>query len=111
VNKKNENGGKHLKEQQSSRKRTTSACPADAAAPRTIIYLGSQNFAMYRRLIRPNMVWGWWVEEVANQLQVFYQDFAAGKRPKLALMAPPQHGKSWSVTDFISWVAGRNRVR
>jgi hypothetical protein len=32
----------------------------------------------------------------------------AGKRPKLVLQAPPQHGKSRMVTDFISWAAGKN---
>ena len=30
-----------------------------------------------------------------------------GERPKLALMAPPQHGKTEQVTDFIAWVAGK----
>ena len=31
-----------------------------------------------------------------------------GERPKMAIMAPPQHGKSWAATDFIAWVAGKN---
>src|SRR6266436_1388590 len=31
----------------------------------------------------------------------------AGKRPKLAISAPPQHGKSWAATDFIAYVAGK----
>ena len=35
------------------------------------------------------------------QLQRFYTDtFVAGKRPRLAIMAPPQHGKSLAATDF-----------
>lgn len=67
----------------------------------------AENFALFRRMIRPGMLWGWWVQEVADELQRFYEDFAAGLRPKMALMAPPQHGKSWSVTDFIAWVAGK----
>jgi hypothetical protein len=66
------------------------------------------SFAMFRSVIRPEMLWGWWIDDVARQLQQFYEDFAAGKRPKLALMAPPQHGKSWAVTDFIAWCAGKN---
>jgi hypothetical protein len=66
------------------------------------------DFAAYRRMIRPGMLWGWWTEDVARQLQRFYNEFAAGLRPKLALEAPPQHGKSWAVTDFISWVAGKD---
>lgn len=52
-----------------------------------------ENFGIFRRLVRPNMLWGWWTKEVANQLHYFYEDFAAGRRPKLALSAPPQHGK------------------
>jgi predicted phage terminase large subunit-like protein len=68
-----------------------------------------ENFYAFRRMLpRPGLLWGWWMEVVALELQRFYEEFVAGKRPKLALMAPPQHGKSWTVTDFIAWVAGRN---
>jgi hypothetical protein len=41
-------------------------------------------------------------------LQWFYEDLIAGNRPKLALEAPPQHGKSAAVEDFMAWVAGKN---
>ena len=34
--------------------------------------------------------------------------FVAGKRPKLAMMTPPQHGKSWAAEDFMAWEAGKN---
>lgn len=54
------------------------------------------------------MIRSWWVEDVTNHLQRFYEDWIAGKRPKMALMAPPQHGKSWAIEDFVAWVAGRN---
>lgn len=67
-----------------------------------------ENFAFYRRYIRPDMVWGWWTEEVATHFQQFYEDLVAGRRPKLALMTPPQHGKSWTVEDFVAWLAGKN---
>jgi hypothetical protein len=50
------------------------------------------------------MIWGWWVELVAVELQQFWEDLVDGKRPKIALMAPPQHGKSWTATDFIGWM-------
>ena len=66
------------------------------------------SFAHFRRLMRPEMRWGWWTEEVAEHLQQFYEDLVAGRRPKLALSAPPQHGKSWTIDDFIAWVAGKN---
>jgi hypothetical protein len=67
-----------------------------------------RNFWAFRRYMRPGMLWGWWAERVAVELQHFYLDLVAGKRPQLALMAPPQHGKSWAATDFIAWVAGKN---
>ena len=50
---------------------------------------------------------GWWQHEVAKELQLFYRSFSNGERPKLVLMAPPQHGKTQLVTDFIAWVAGK----
>jgi hypothetical protein len=66
------------------------------------------SFADFRRLMRPDMRWNWWMEELARQLQQFYDDLVAGKRPKMAIEAPPQHGKSWAATDLIAWVAGQN---
>jgi predicted phage terminase large subunit-like protein len=66
-----------------------------------------QSFPAFRRIIRPDMKWNWWVELISWELQRFYEAFAAGKRPKLALMTPPQHGKSWAVEDLIAWVAGK----
>ena len=66
------------------------------------------NFATFRQLKRPNMLWGWWTEEVARELQRFHRDLIEGRRPKLALMAPPQHGKSWTVWDYIAWIAGKH---
>jgi predicted phage terminase large subunit-like protein len=65
------------------------------------------HFDLFRREIRPNATWGWWTQEIAWQLQRFYNDMVDGKRPKLAISAPPQHGKSWAATDFIAYVAGK----
>jgi hypothetical protein len=66
------------------------------------------SFAAYRRLMHPGMRRGWWIDEVDENLQQFYTDLVGGRRPKLALMAPPQIGKSSAATDFVSWVAGKN---
>jgi predicted phage terminase large subunit-like protein len=66
------------------------------------------DFALYRRTIRPGLTWDWWPQEVSEKLQQFYIDLKAGKRPKMAVMAPPQHGKSLAATDFITYVAGRD---
>ena len=35
------------------------------------------------------MIVGWWPEEIAKHLQIFYNDLVAGKRPKLVIAAPP----------------------
>jgi predicted phage terminase large subunit-like protein len=66
------------------------------------------NFWAFRRLIRPDMERGWWVARLAMELQWFYGQMVRGERPKLAIMAPPQHGKSWMAEDFIAWVSGKN---
>lgn len=66
------------------------------------------SFFEYRKEIRPDIKWGWWQKEIAEELQQFYEDFIAGKRPKLVIQAPPQHGKSVQIIDFISWLAGKD---
>ena len=45
------------------------------------------DFATFRQLKRPTMLWGWWTEEVARQLMHFYRDLLEGRRPKLVMMA------------------------
>jgi predicted phage terminase large subunit-like protein len=67
-----------------------------------------ESFAVFRRIIRPGMLWSPFVGQLTRELQKFYTAFAAGKRPKLAMMTPPQHGKSWAAEDFTAWVAGKN---
>ncbi len=67
-----------------------------------------ESFWAYRRYMNPRMKLGWWQREVSLDLQRFYEDLIAGKRPKLVIEAPPQHGKSSMVVEFISWVAGKN---
>src|SRR6266404_1104868 len=73
----------------------------------SIIVSARDDFGLFRRQIRPHMIWGWWTQVVSWQLQRFYNDIVAGRRPKLAMSAPPQHGKSWAATDFIAYVAGQ----
>lgn len=67
-----------------------------------------EDFFAYRMHMRPELAVGWWIREVCANLQRFYMRFMAGERPKAILMAPPQHGKTFTVTDFIAWIAGRN---
>ena len=67
-----------------------------------------ESFWAYRQFIHPKLVKGWWIREMAYELQRFYDDLVAGRRPKLVIEAPPQHGKSQMVVDFITWAAGHN---
>jgi predicted phage terminase large subunit-like protein len=64
-------------------------------------------FWTFRRYMRPTMKCGWWQHEVATELQRFYCSLINGKRPKLILMAPPQHGKTEQVKDLVAWIAGK----
>lgn len=67
-----------------------------------------ENFWAYRRYINPSLIEGWYQMEVADHLQQFYHDWRAGKKPVLVLEAPPQHGKSRQVIDFIGWCSGKH---
>lgn len=51
---------------------------------------------------------GWWQKLISRELMAFLVDFEAGKRPKLMIKSPPQHGKSQIVIDFLLWVSGKN---
>jgi predicted phage terminase large subunit-like protein len=66
------------------------------------------HFWAFRQYMHPYMEKGWWVKEVSCHFQQFYEDMVAGKRPKLILESPPQHGKSFTVEDFLAWIAGVN---
>lgn len=65
------------------------------------------NFWAFRKLMRPTMVVGWFQWDLAHKLQQFYESLVLGQRPVLIIQAPPQHGKSVSVVDFIAWMSGR----
>ena len=66
-----------------------------------------RSFWAYRQYMNPKMKLGWWQKDAARHLQQFYEDLIAGKRPKLVIQAPPQHGKSDTIVDFIGWLAGK----
>lgn len=67
-----------------------------------------RSFWAFRQLMHPNMKRGWFQREMAHELQLFYEDLVSGRKPKMVVQAPPQHGKSETITDFIAWLAGRN---
>ena len=65
-------------------------------------------FWHFRVLMHPTMLQGWFQYDVAQHLQQFFIDFKAGKRPKMLLSSPPQHGKSNMMVDFVAWMAGQD---
>ena len=67
-----------------------------------------EHFWAFRCLIHPNMLDSWWQRKVAAALMRFWRDLQEGRRPALLLQAPPQHGKTEQVSDFIAWVAGKD---
>lgn len=67
-----------------------------------------ESFLQFRLFMNPGLIRGWWWELNAEELENFYWDIIDGKRPSLMIFAPPQHGKSEMVSDFIAWVLGRH---
>lgn len=66
------------------------------------------SFWAFRQYMRPKMKTGWFLWHVAEELQKFYVAWKAGKAPILVLVTPPQHGKSWTIADFIAWCQGQD---
>jgi len=71
-------------------------------------YYARRNFLVFRKTIRPRLLDSWWQRDVAAHLMQFWNDFDAGLKPALVLQAPPQHGKTEQITDFIAWAVGKN---
>lgn len=65
------------------------------------------DFYAFRRYIHPKNKTGWFQKDVADNLMEFYTDLVCGFRPKLVIEAPPQHGKSVQVVDFLAWLSGK----
>lgn len=67
-----------------------------------------RSFWAYRQYRDPTMKTGWFQREMAHALQQFWNDYKAGKKPMLAITTPPQHGKSRTLTEFVSWASGQD---
>ena len=62
----------------------------------------------FRQWVHPEMLGGWFVDSLTDELEAFWRSYKAGERPRLAISTPPQHGKSIAVVDLIAWAAGRD---
>jgi hypothetical protein len=78
------------------------------AVTEAIAAMARNSFVAFRHIIRPTMLWGPFVYQLTRELQKFHDALVAGKRPKLAILCPPQHGKTWAVEDFIAWTGGNH---
>lgn len=67
-----------------------------------------KSFWAFRRYMDPKLKIGWWQREVANVLENFFDELIAGQRPMYVIQAPPQHGKSVQILDFIAWLSGKH---
>ena len=67
-----------------------------------------ESFWAYRLYMNEDLRVGWWEREVAAKLELFYRRMISNERPIEVFEAPPQHGKSTTVVDFISWMIGRH---
>lgn len=65
-------------------------------------------FWAFRQYMNPKLKLGWFQRDVCLRLQKFWEDKKAGLRPKMVIEAPPQHGKSDIVTDFLAWISGHD---
>ncbi len=66
-----------------------------------------KNFFAYRCFLREgNFKHNWFINDLCQKFQQFYVDYLNGKRPVLIINTPPQHGKSWCVADFVTWLCG-----
>jgi hypothetical protein len=70
--------------------------------------LARSSFWHFRLYLHKRLKVGWWQKEVSYQLQLFYEDYVSGLRPQLVITAPPQHGKSTIINDFILWAMGKD---
>ena len=66
-----------------------------------------KSFNAFRWFINDDLIDGWFQREVCRVLEEYYYALMAGERPKLVIMAPPQHGKSVMINDFVLWLLGK----
>jgi len=79
-----------------------------AAKYEKALRLARSDFWRFRLLMHKRLKVGWWHKQASYEIQQWWEDVLAGKRPKLLIEAPPQHGKSTLVSDLALWVIGKS---
>ena len=71
--------------------------------------LAKEHFLSFVKLHNPRYKADWVHRDICRRLERFSADVAAGKRTRLILNLPPQHGKSELMSRrFPGWHIGRN---
>ncbi len=60
--------------------------------------LARRNLRDFIEYTYPSYDFGWFNEELSNELTQFVEDVVKGKQPRLMIFAPPRHGKSEQVS-------------
>lgn len=84
--------------------------PKAAAAQRELAerLLAQRKFMPFVKRMNPRYTNGWVHDDIAERLERFSDDVAAGKSPRLMILMPPRHGKSELASRmFPSWHLGR----
>lgn len=68
-----------------------------------------KNFKNFIGYTKPDFDFGWYNFLLAKVLQKFYQDYQAGKNPRLMIFAPPRIGKTEEASRrFPAWCLGQD---
>lgn len=79
-----------------------------AAKQEKALRLARSSFWHFRLLMHKWLKIGWWHKDASYHCQQWWQDVLDGKRPRLLIEAPPQHGKSTLLCDLILWIIGKS---
>jgi predicted phage terminase large subunit-like protein len=71
--------------------------------------VASRDFVEFRRYISEyKILENWFTRDLNARLIRLFEDYQAGKNPKLIIETPPQHGKSLAMTHLLLFLMGKN---
>jgi predicted phage terminase large subunit-like protein len=88
---------------------TNSHLPLETLLEEKAVRKARSSFKDFVSYTMPEYTWGWFNEYLAYKLQKFYEDYEAGKNPRLMIFAPPRSGKSEQASRrFPAWLLGKD---